>query len=862
MTKDEYVRSSYEHYLFSWARLAMVFGAPAILSLALLDYFVTPEHFPVFFAYRIVTVLGMGVLYALNRARVRAAYQSFIALAAAMLVATMVALMVAHLGGHRSVYFAGFILVQVFVCSFLPLRLGFGIAAAVIVQGIYLVPVLVYDTISDIPFFAAANVLMSACAGALLLFQNINYRRLIAEFGLRHEIERHRDDLEEQVRERTAELSQTVQELRRAVAQREDAALETRRVNDSLEALIRASPLSIMALDPDGMVTLWSSAAERTFGWSAAEVVGGPNPMVPAAAQSSFQENLKRILRGETLAGLEIERRRKDGTAITLSLSAGPMHGPAGEITGVIAVMADVTQQRALERAILQAKVEWEETFDTIKDAITVHDRDFNIVRANQAALELLGTDFASVLRRKCYQSYHGCNAPPTGCPSCESLVTGEPSVTEIFEPHLGKHLEIKALPRRDGAGLVIGVVHVVRDLTEANRLKAQLFQAQKMEAVGQLAGGIAHDFNNIISAVSGFAELLRLKIEEADPRRRYVEQIVAAAARAANLTRSLSTFSRTQVIDPRPVELNGIVRELQKLLARLIGEDIELATELAAEDLVVTADPGQIEQVLMNLATNARDAMPRGGRFVIASERFEMDTEFVRSRGYGAPGLYALLRVSDTGHGIDSATRIRIFEPFFTTKGPGKGTGLGLAMVYGIVKQHNGFIAVESEPGRGTQFTIWIPLVDAVVAEASGREAEALPRGNETILMAEDDQVLRDLAREILEGHGYRVLTATDGDAAVRLFEENAPGVQLLLFDMVMPHSSGREAFRQIQVSKPDIKVLYMTGHSSDAIAQRDLLEPSMNIISKPFSPATLLQAVRRALDGVPARRVDSPAS
>ena len=860
MTKDEFVLSSYRQYLFSWSRLGLLFGMPAILLLAPLDYVVTPEHFPTFLGYRFATALGLGVLYALNRVRVQVTYQSLLGLVAAALVSAMVALMVAHLDGHRSVYFAGFMLVLVFVCSFLPLRSPFGIAAAAIVQGLYLVPVLVYDTVTDIPFFTAANSLMLVCAATLLLFQHINYRRLIAEFGLRYEIERHSDILEEQVRGRTAELSQTVQDLRRAVTEREAAVRETHQVNDSLAALIKASPLSIMALRPDGAVTLWNPAAERTFGWSAAEVVGGSNPMIAGGKQAEFRANLERVLRGETIARMELARRRKDGAAITLSLSAGPTHGPAGEITGVMAVLEDVTEHRRMERAILQAKEEWEETFDIINDAITVHDRDFTIVRANRAAAALLGGDLQAILRRKCYQSYHGADAPPAGCPSCESLVTGESSVTEVFEPHIGKHLEIRALPRRDRDGRVIGIVHVVRDLTEANRLKAQLFQAQKMEAVGQLAGGIAHDFNNIISAVTGFADLLRLKLAADDPRRRYVDQIISAADRAANLTRSLLSFSRTQAIALRPVELNDIVRELKKLLARLIGEDIELAADLAAEDLVVSADPGQIEQLLMNLATNARDAMPRGGRLTIATERFEMDAEFASARGYGAPGAYALLRVADTGHGIDSAAKGRIFEPFFTTKEPGKGTGLGLAMVYGIVKQHNGFIAVESEPGRGTQFMIWIPLVEAAAVGVGGPPSALLPRGSETILVAEDDPVLRELSREILEGHGYRVLVAADGDEAIRVFRENAEGVRLLLLDMVMPHRSGKEAGREILASSPEVKVLYMTGHTPEAISQRDLLEPGMNVIAKPFSPASLLQAVRGALDGRPHQSAARP--
>jgi len=480
------------------------------------------------------------------------------------------------------------------------------------------------------------------------------------------------------------------------------------------------------------------------------------------------------------------------------------------------------------------------------------------VIWANRAAATKMGSEPDAMLGRPCHLLRFGKSEPCEACPLLECLSTRKPAVS-IMTTAGGRMFEARAIPVIE-EDRIINVINVVRDITEQTRMEEQLRQAQRIESIGTLAGGVAHDFNNIICAINGFAGLLHLKIAAGDPRRAYVEQILTAADRAAGLTRSLLAFSRTQVIALRPVELNGIVSNLQKLLARLIGEDIELATELAAEDLVVTADPGQIEQVLMNLATNARDAMARGGRFTITTERFEMDAEFTRARGYGTPGSYALLRVADTGHGIDSATRSRIFEPFFTTKEPGKGTGLGLAMVYGIVKQHNGFIAVESEPGRGTQFMIWIPLVEAAVAAAADREAAPLPRGSETILVAEDDQVLRDLAQEILEAQGYRVLTAADGESALRVFSENAQTVHLLLLDMVMPRRNGKETFREIQSSKPDVKVLYMTGHTPDAIAQRDLLEPGMSVLAKPFSPSSLLRAVRGALDGHPPRPVARP--
>lgn len=340
----------------------------------------------------------------------------------------------------------------------------------------------------------------------------------------------------------------------------------------------------------------------------------------------------------------------------------------------------------------------------------------------------------------------------------------------------------------RDKDGRPLAVIEIFRNITEHKKLEEQLLQAQKMEAVGQLAGGIAHDFNNILTAVIGYGNLLNAEMSKDDPLRNYVKQILASSERAAKLTQALLAFSRKQIINLRAINLNEIIIALEKLLSRLIGEDIELSTVLVDEDLTVMADSTQIEQVLMNLATNARDAMPDGGRLTIRTELTQFDNEYIKTHGYGKPGPYALISIEDTGVGMDVKTRDRIFEPFYTTKEVGKGTGLGLAMVYGIIKQHDGYINVYSEPGKGTTVKIYLPLIKSKIEEEKIADLSIMERGTETVLVAEDDVQVRDLTKHVLEGFGYQVIEAGNGEETMSVFNDNKDRIQLLILDVVMP--------------------------------------------------------------------------
>ena len=401
-------------------------------------------------------------------------------------------------------------------------------------------------------------------------------------------------------------------------------------------------------------------------------------------------------------------------------------------------------------------------------------------------------------------------------------------------------------------------LVAVARDITdrrvldeEKKALEGQLRHAQKMEAIGQLAGGIAHDFNNILTGIIGYGYLLTNKMASDDPLKFSVARILESADRAAQLVHSILAFSTKQIVNIMPVNLAELVQRVERFLVRLIGEDIDLRT-IVKERVTVMADSGQLEQILMNLATNARDAMPSGGSLTITLDLWEMSDKFIARHGYGKAGIYARISVSDTGDGMDEETRKRIFEPFFTTKKMGKGTGLGLAIVYGIVKQHNGFINVDSEPSKGTTFTVYIPSFSY---NATEKPASSLPNlirgGTETLLVAEDDEILRKLLITIFEDYGYRVIIAKDGEDAVEKFVQNKDAIRLAVVDIMMPRKDGKKAYDEMKKIRPDIKVVFISGYSADLVHRDAILADGLELMVKPVAPADLLQKVRSLLDG-----------
>jgi len=409
----------------------------------------------------------------------------------------------------------------------------------------------------------------------------------------------------------------------------------------------------------------------------------------------------------------------------------------------------------------------------------------------------------------------------------------------------------------RDGTGRPVGILGTARDITERRaaaesqaHLEEQLRQSQKMEAIGRLAGGVAHDFNNLLTVITGRTSMLLDRARMNDRERQDLEIVLEAGERAAALTRQLLAFSRKQILQPRVLDLNGVIKGLAPMLQRLIGEDVELGIVSRAPESAVLADPGQLEQVVMNLVVNARDAMPQGGRLTLETGNVELDEAFAREHVGVQPGPHVRLAVNDTGVGMDAATRARIFEPFFTTKPEGKGTGLGLATVFGIVAQSGGTIWVESEPGRGTTFTIYLPRVRVTTAPASPVASAQAPRGTETVLLVEDDDGVRFVGEDALRRLGYHVLPARNGEEALRASAAHAGRIAILVTDIVMPGMSGPDLHARLAVERPDMKVLFLSGYAPDAVVRNRILDPSTAFLEKPFGPEALARKVRHTID------------
>jgi len=429
----------------------------------------------------------------------------------------------------------------------------------------------------------------------------------------------------------------------------------------------------------------------------------------------------------------------------------------------------------------------------------------------------------------------------------------------ENFRDNKGIHLWVTASPLFDRNGNRIGAIESIRDITsfklaekEKASLELQLIQAQKMEAIGQLAGGIAHDFNNILTAIIGYGHLLQNKSREDQVAQRYVSQILVASEKASRLTRDLLTFSRKQIMNLSPINLNEVISSIGDMLSRLIGEDIELKIELQNEPIIVLVDMGQIQQVIMNLVTNARDAMPGGGTISIATYTHQPDLEPARKH-QATSGRYAVISVSDNGLGMDQLVSEKIFEPFFTTKETGKGTGLGLAIVYGIITQHNGFIEVQSSVGQGTTIRAHLPLAN----NPSGKEKGDIPAcipfdqgGSETILLAEDNANAREVFKDILEGAGYKVLCAVDGKDAVDVFKLHADRIRMVVLDVVMPKKNGSQVLGEIKAMRPDVRYLFLSGYVADIIHDKEELDTDLHFLPKPVPPNALLSKVRQILD------------
>jgi PAS domain S-box-containing protein len=514
-----------------------------------------------------------------------------------------------------------------------------------------------------------------------------------------------------------------------------------------------------------------------------------------------------------------------------------------------------VERERARE-ALRRREEHFRSLIENASDIITILDHG-GIIRYESPSVErLLGYKPEELIGRNVFEFAHEDDLPKVVKAFTEEF--DNPDATRSVEFRF-RHkdeswcvFEAICKPLLDDSG-VAGVVVNSRDISERRQLEEQLRQSQKMEAVGRLAGGVAHDFNNLLTAISGYSELMLRRLRHGDPLRHNAEEINKAGSRAASLTSQLLAFSRKQVLQPKVLDLNMVVADMDKMLRRLIGENIELVTMLEPELWSIKADPGQIQQVILNLAVNARDAMPEVGRLTIETANIELDGENARWNVGVHPGRYVMLAVNDTGCGMDTQTRERVFEPFFTTKDVGKGTGLGLSTVYGIVKQSGGYIWVYSEPEKGTTFKIYLPCIEEMADAAPARhDAVEMPQGMETVLLVEDEALVRRLAARVLREQGYTVIEAADGEEALRVAQSHAEmEIHLLLTDVVMPRMSGREVAEHLLRMRPRIRVLYTSGYTENSIVHHGVMEDGVAFLQKPFKPDALARKVREVLDG-----------
>jgi PAS domain S-box-containing protein len=605
----------------------------------------------------------------------------------------------------------------------------------------------------------------------------------------------------------------------------------------------------IQSVDMEGRFLYVNRAWLRTLGYTGEEVSRLTlaqiiHPDYGKHCSAVFEK----VRSGDAVGRIEAGFVAKNGSTVIVEGSIS-CQLQEGKPVALRCIFSDITGQRSAEAFN-------KNILESVDEGFIVVTPDYCITLANKAFCTTVKLAAPDILGKHCFEVSHHTSRPcfeeGEACAVREVFRTGEAhTAVHMHFDSKGNpiYMEIKAYPLRDAFGRVISAIEVHNDISERKRLEEQLRHSQKMEAIGTLAGGVAHDFNNILTAIIGYGSLLQMKIDPASPLRSSVDQILASTERAANLTQRLLTFSRKENVVLKPVDLNSIVGRIDNLLGRLIGEDIEIRLHLFPAGVSMQADAGQIEQVLMNLVTNARDAMPRGGVLSITTETITIDEGFVRAHGYGKVGPYVLLTVSDTGHGMDQDTQKRIFDPFFTTKEVGKGTGLGLAIVYGIIKQHNGFINVYSEPRVGTTFKLYFPLL-GTAAEIPASHANPEPRnGSAVILVAEDDADVRKLTRTVLENFGYTVIEAIDGEDAVRQFTLHQAVIQLLLLDVIMPRKNGKEAWEEIRKIRPEVKVVFTSGYPADVIRQKGMLAETDLFLFKPASPRETLRMVQDAL-------------
>jgi len=622
-----------------------------------------------------------------------------------------------------------------------------------------------------------------------------------------------------------------------------------------LQGIIEGTTDAVYVKDLQSRYLMVNSAGALPLGRSIEEVLGkDTRELFSPETARQIMERERRVLEGGETCTYE-QRGIPADPARTYLTTKGPYRDANGQVIGLFGISRDISERKRAEEEIRKSEQKLRIHAEHTPLAVIEWDMQFRAVAWNAAAERIFGYSreeamgrhasfmVPSAFRQHVDQIWQGLLAQKGGTRSTNENTTKDGRTISC---------EWYNTPLVDESGGVLGVASLVQDVTERVALEEKLRQSQKMEAIGRLAGGVAHDFNNLLTVIIGYSQILAEGVPAASRMKNATTQIRSAADRAAGITRQLLAFSRKQVLSPRVIDLNDVMMNIDTMLRRLIGEDIEILTVPGLDLGTVKADPGQIEQVIMNLAVNARDAMPGGGKLTLETENTELDEAYAREHPPLQPGRYVMLAVSDTGIGMTADTQAHIFEPFFTTKEVGKGTGLGLSTVYGIVKQSEGYIWVYSEPDQGTTFKIYFPRIDQAAEGVGGAEKKpaGMERGTETILLVEDEEQLRQLIATVLEEYGYKVLPAAGTAEGLELCRANHRDIRLLVTDVILPGMNGRQLAEQVQKISPRTRVLYISGYTSNAIVHYGVLDAGLWFLAKPFSLSALIAKVREVLD------------
>jgi two-component system cell cycle sensor histidine kinase/response regulator CckA len=620
--------------------------------------------------------------------------------------------------------------------------------------------------------------------------------------------------------------------------------------------LIDTFPDAVTMTDLEGKIIRVSQKTNDLHGIKSDEELIGKNAfeLIAPADHEKARQNLARTLENGLVKNIQYRLRRRNGTEFIGELHTALIRDTHGDPKSFVATTRDITHHKQAENALRESEERYRQLIESQNDGIyLLFNRKFEIINKKfgdmfQVTIEDLNRpefDFIQLVAPKSrFLIEERVKKSAQG-------IELEPKYEFTALAKDGKEIDVEASVSYIKYKKGIAVLGIVRDISERKKLEKQLLQAQKLEGIGRLAGGIAHDFNNLLTSMIGYVGLVNMKLKADDPCRDYIRQTLKAADRATTLVQQLLAFSRKAISKPRVIDINQVIQSFSKMLQRVLGEDIDFEFIPAGKIDSVEADPVQIEQIIMNLAVNSRDAMPRGGKLSVETRNCVLDEDYVRKHPYVKKGSYVLLMVSDTGVGMDEETLSKIFDPFFTTKIDGEGTGLGLSMVYGITKQSGGHINVYSEINKGSTFKIYFPKVNEPAEKLDSSPSMAVfPRGNETIMVVEDDNTVREMIMDILSQSGYRVYSASSGKETLKIWEKYGDSVQLLITDVVMPGMSGLELAKKLWESHPGVKVLYMSGYTMSIASRNSKLDPGSFFIQKPFNATELTIKIRKILD------------